>query len=196
MSEIDKVSDFNSWDYVRAIRSKLISGEVVCSDMEDVWKSILDEQLVCFQDDEGMIHQSVNDYRTDEQLGETPLMAFMTFIDRCQYPPPEILISLSRCFELYLSAGGQIELDQVFFSDRRVQGVGNKAAVYTRDQKYRMFDKAYHWMRLGIFEDHLKPRKMMAFIREYLAKHKDFDTDPYTFLRGYKRWKDKQKLDK
>lgn len=196
MNDIKNPSDLNSWEYVREIRHDLINEEKVFSSMEPVWQSILNEQLVSFRDQEGNLHQSVNDFRTDEQLGETPLMAFMSLIDRCQYPPPEILIAIRDCLELYLGAGGQFELDQVFFGDRRVQKVGNKAAVYSRDQKYRMFELLYSYKLLGFFEQDSKPKKKMASIREYLASIRDFDTDPYTFLKGYNRWKKKQIEDK
>lgn len=196
MNTIKNPSDLNSWEYVREIRHELINDEKVFSAMEPVWQSILNEQLVSFRDQEGNLYQSVNDFRTDEQLGETPLMAFMYLIERCQYPPPEILIAIRDCLELYLGAGGQFELDQVFFGDRRVQKVGNKAAAYSRDQKYRMFDLVYGFKRKGVFEQDLKPKRKMASVREYLASINDFDTDPYSFLKGYNRWKDRQKVDK
>jgi hypothetical protein len=196
MKNFIRPSDCNSWDYVRAIRKAILNEEKTYSAMEPVWQSILSEQLFAFRDEEGKLHKSDNDFRSDEELGKTPLDAFMFFLERCQYPPPEILIALSDCFNLYLGAGGSLELEQVFFANKRVKKIGNASAQINRDKKYQWFELLSSFLEATDSAGKYKSTSKVEQVTRFLTEKGDYDTDPESFLRGYNRWKEQQNKDK
>lgn len=78
-------------------------------------------------------------------MGRAPLAALFCYVDMGLYPPPEVLLAAMECFNRYIDAQGEIELEAAFFG-KRVQGVGTYAercAKRQRDLRIAM-DMAIH----------------------------------------------------
>jgi len=131
--------------------------------------------------------------REDFQCEKTPLLLFCLYLSLGFFPPPEVLLAISICFEKYLEAGGDLSLDEVFFG---------------KPHKKRTSFAAYHARNLGtyaMFHDlyaggsNLTSRDLAGLSLAKRAE-KYFDhmwgdsewvdfIDIETFLRNYRRWK-------
>lgn len=196
MNKFNKPSDCNSWDYVRAIRKAILNEEKTYSVMEPVWQSILNQQMYFGTDAEGKHLYLEDDLRNDEEFAVSPLAAFMTCIERCQYPPPEVLIAINDCFELYLNAAGSVEMEQVFFANKRVKKIGNASAQFNRDKKYRWFEVLSGFLEATDSSGKCKSTSKVDQVARFLNEMGDYETDPESYLRGYNRWKEQQETDK
>lgn len=61
-----------------------------------------------------------------ERVSSSPLSALFYLIDMGFYPPPELLLSLLDCWEVYMGSAGRLTLDEAFLG-RSVQKSGNYA---------------------------------------------------------------------
>jgi hypothetical protein len=167
---------FNTWGYVREERGRIETHNYpVLESLEETWGGIsADYGSLITRDD-------------DERTAETPLNAFLFLIDSGFYPPPEILLAVAQCFEHYQGCAGDVDLEDVFFGERK-KGVGNYAARKSRDFLYR-----YLW-----FLETLEcmpgkkdlPKKPLAELADGMFQHfkiSEYDVD--SFLRSYRRWK-------
>ena len=190
MNDIKNPSDLNSWEYVREIRHDLINEEKVFSAMEPVWQSILNEQLISFRDKEGKMHETENDFRSDEMLGKTPLDAFMFLVERCQYPPPEIIIAINDCFKLYMAGSGKFELEEIFFANRRIPKLGNNSAQIAKHDTHNLFQTL---CKMESQKSKEKRKSMVDLATDYLGKRGLADKDPESFLRQHRAWLEDQR---
>ena len=78
----------------------------------------------------------------DEDVQESPLSEFLYFISVGMYPPPEILLSISKSFELYFQKEGELPLEEAFFK-RPKTGVGNFSARKAEQKKYIVFHQLF-----------------------------------------------------
>ena len=67
-----------------------------------------------------------------------PLSSFRYSIGLGYYPPPETLLALLDCFETYFHLAGKVELEQIFFGDRKI-GIGNHSARVARENIMKHF---------------------------------------------------------
>jgi hypothetical protein len=185
MKDIKNPSDLNSWEYVRAVRNELINEEKTFSAMEPVWQSILNEQLISFRDEDGKMHEPENDFRSDEQLGKTPLDAFMFLVERCQYPPPELIIAINDCFRLYIAGRGKFELEEIFFANRRIPKLGNNSAQMAKQDTHNLFQAL---CKMESQKPRDKRKSLVVLATEYLSKRGLADKDPESFLRQHRSW--------
>jgi len=115
---------------------------------------------------------------------DSPLEDFLSCIDAGYYPAPEIMVAISRCFNSYLAAKGDISLDEVFFGDRHSK---RKSFAYKKHKtgwssEYVLFEK---WLKLA--EGNSMEKAADEFLSKYFP-HLDVDS----FLRGYRRFKSGQ----
>lgn len=200
ITNLENTNDLNTWGRVRQLRKALevSDGYPVLEDIEAQWGAL------------SSYHGKINGedlVKRDESVegGHDPLGALQHHAEFGIYPPPEILLAVMQCFELYFSAGGELSLEDVFFGPEK-GWVGNESA---RRQRDRVFYSFYFYMELekiGVRHDDLSPKSMESMADDYLASPlyqihiKDIEKplpDAATFIRNYHRWKaSKGKKDK
>lgn len=181
-----KVSETNhvSYDYVRI---EALAG------LESDWKSY--DKL---QDHSREIASSL-----PNNVYENAIEMFVYEINRGDFPPPEILIVLAKCFSLYFEAEGALSLEEVFFGSPRKRS-GNYAKRRFTGRLYRLFDDS---LRREIEWEKYSDLKHFDGLQDFTAKFlfnlgiQEADSDEEieaveydwdrveTFLRGYRRWK-------
>ncbi len=123
-----------------------------------------------------------NDFDHGVNSSDTALSSFMFCIDSGFYPPPEVLLALESCFKTYFLADGGLELEDVFFGERK-KGVGNYAALKARNQLYVDF-------HFKVTFSHDTNTSLEELAESMISNHiSDPDIDIDSFLRGYRRWK-------
>jgi hypothetical protein len=110
----------------------------------------------------------------------TPLSAFRYMIEAGFYPPPEVLLALDDCFEMYMAQRGKVELEQIFFGDKK-RGVGNYAA-----QTYK--ERAYNHLRAELSINSAFELKIQIEVAESVIELFKLTDDVDSFLRGYRRY--------
>lgn len=115
----------------------------------------------------------------------TPLRAFRYMIEAGLYPPPEVLLALDSCFEMYMAQRGKVELEQIFFGDKK-RGVGNYAA-----QNYK--DRAYNHLQVELLINNAFEQKIQIEVAERVMELFKLTDDVDSFLRGYRRYIDRLK---
>lgn len=179
-SNSDEINKHNSWDSVRETREQLTKSEdyPFLDGLEQTWKII--------QQDYGSIIKRDD----DEGSAETPLNSFMYLVEMGFYPPPEVLLEIFNCFNLYYMAQGSLELEDVFFGKRK-KGIGNHAAQKSQDWIYQ-----HLWMNEQMESiPSIKPKaiKSISLIASEMLDHFKLDElDLDSFLRGYRRWKSRK----
>lgn len=111
---------------------------------------------------------------------DTPLGAFRYMIEAGFYPPPEVLLALDDCFEMYMALRGKVELEQIFFGEKK-RGVGNHAARTYKDKAYK-----HLWVELSF--NQLAEHKTQIEIAESVIELFKLTDDVDSFLRGYRRY--------
>ena len=111
---------------------------------------------------------------------KTPLGAFRCMIEDGFYPPPEVLLALDDCFEMYMAHRGKVELEQIFFGEKK-RGVGNYAA---RTYKYKAYEHLSRLLRINGFTEHKTQVEIAESVIELFKLTDDVDS----FLRGYRRY--------
>ena len=120
---------------------------------------------------------------------KSPVEIFLAHVNWGNYPPPEILASVAKCFNLYLQAKGDLSLEEVFYGKPK-QRAGNFAARQIRYSSYREL----HYSAI-------RERDMPNFnLQDFALKLMNYRVDeenptmplPHqleSYLRGYHRWK-------
>lgn len=122
---------------------------------------------------------------------ENPFFLFMSFVKGGVYPPPEIMLSLLQCFRLYMDCGGEKSLDEIFFGKPHKKK-SSKAFEWHQIDKYIVFGINFHSKNIPPGTDlNLKGKSLVERAEIYLKwnNKNDTETDPESFLRGYRRWR-------
>jgi hypothetical protein len=69
---------------------------------------------------------------------DNPLDIFLFDISCGSYPPPEIIMMLAKCFNLYFLAEGKLTLEEVFFG-KRIKKSGNYSRRKARNNSFKEF---------------------------------------------------------
>jgi hypothetical protein len=163
---------------LKAWQEKMIeesSNYPALEDLEETWK-LLEHHYN--NPMEGLIDRS-----SMEQ--QTPLGAFRNMIEAGLYPPPEVLLALDDCFALYMALRGEVELEQIFFGNKK-RGVGNYAA-----RTYK--DKAYKHLSIVLRINRFIEQKTQVEIAESVIDLFELKDDVDSFLRGYRRYVERLK---
>ena len=119
--------------------------------------------------------------------------AFMSSVLEGSFPTPEVMLSIAKSFDLYLTAAGDLSLEEVFFGRPKRRGgnfafrwhkeltfqyfhdtvLGEKGRLASLDQKFHINDLAEKFLTYNYANDAGDKRRI--------------DVD--TFLRGYRRWR-------
>jgi hypothetical protein len=134
---------------------------------------------------------------------DSPLELFLNDISYGTYPPPEIIMMLAKCFNLYFLAEGQLSLEEVFFGK-----VIKKAGNYSRRKARNTNFKEFHYQ---VIREKQGPKyigskfNLEEFTLSYLKSCEENEVDcPIanvtednieSFIVAYYRWK-KQTLNK
>ena len=150
----------------------------VLDSLEDAWQQIPSDDL---------IHSNK---RESKSSFESPIFDFLSQIESGSFPPPEYLLSIAHCFELYLEHEGKLSLEDVFFGKPR-KGKGNKAAQKSWDRLFQSFHNDLVF-NLGDKEYKNLPERTEEWIYQWKSIHyqlNDGEMDVDSFLRSYRRWK-------
>lgn len=144
--------------------------------------------------------ESVTDW--NNSTVETPLEQLATGALSGVYPTPEILLSVAKSIRLYVLAAGELSLEEVFFG-KPIRGVGSYANRHRKDQLMRAFHKDMRMQDIVVAtlgDKHRRSREDLAelFLANALMDEEgnipdDIDAD--SFLREYRRWKNKHMPD-
>ena len=121
---------------------------------------------------------------------ESPVSRFMFNVDMGFYPPPEIMLSLLRCFELYYACGGHKSLDEIFFGKPHKKK-SSGAFVKSQQEKYDIFSMFYATADSDFVTGADFTKKSLVERAEIFISAKfpeGAEVDPETFLKGYRRW--------
>ena len=125
-----------------------------------------------------------------EHPGETPLGSFTSNVDMGFYPPPEIMLAISSCFERYQNSGGDISLDEAFFGSKHKK---RNSPPYFQRKKYKYFVFHSLWVAGPRRKVNDKLTSLEKLAEDYLDDllgepgwRDSIDID--SFLRGYRRW--------
>lgn len=128
--------------------------------------------------------------KREEDLSDHPLGSLSYYVNGGFFPPPEVLLAVSRAYELYMSKGGDISLEEAFF------GVPYKktesyAYHYSKQKSYLLFHNL--WVKMRKKNKVLTDASMEVLAEDYLNStfgkslwEESVDVD--TFLRNYRRW--------
>lgn len=177
----------NSWDHVRNLRKLFEDCEnyPVLHSLELSWEEL--ESSYNNQEWPDLIKRDA-----DEGISETPLEAFMYYIEMGFYPSPEIMLSIIDAFNMYFAGAGKHTLEDVFFGKEK-KWIGNHAAVRAKDNLYERFHFYIDLKSHGVDKLGNKKKSMedMAadFFESMLSPKLTENIDIDTFLRNYRRWK-------
>lgn len=117
-----------------------------------------------------------------------------TWLERGQYPPPEVLIAINDAYNFYVGGMGAIDVESVFFS-KPIKGAGSYARRKIRgmEETFRDFHREVKWQKAG--EKHFvwKKESLEDMAEKYLNSGDvvylpDSDDPVGSFLRRYRRW--------
>jgi hypothetical protein len=112
-----------------------------------------------------------------------PLSSFRYAVGLGYYPHPEVLIALFDCFETYLSLDGKVELEKIFFGEKK-QGIGNHSARKARENIMKHFH--YRWSQLA--SKKTTDSKTQPELAEEIIEKLKLEDDVDSFLRKYRRY--------
>lgn len=164
-------SRFEYW-HEKLINSK---GYPALSSLEEIWQLIDNESDIPFTREE------------IKDISGNPLGSISYIIEMGYYPPPELLLCLSECFNVYLSGGGSLELEEIFFGKPK-KGLGNHAARFKKDLSMLDFK-----LRLEAKNNPDKTQIQIAV--DYISEN-NLEIDPESLLRTYRRSYKNYKADK
>jgi hypothetical protein len=186
--DIESPNEYNTWQAVRQNRRLLKNSEnyPFLSGLELSWQTLEEEY-----NEEGRISR-INRER-DERVADTPLNAFLYYIEMGFYPPPEILLAIQKCFEIYMRGSGYIKLEEAFFGNSP-KGKG----IYAKRRSNGSIYEHFHFhvglaknenKNSGLGSKSLSEIAVDFFNETPLGVELSEFIDHDSFLRGYRRWK-------
>ncbi|PKG99076.1 hypothetical protein [Paraglaciecola sp. MB-3u-78] len=135
----------------------------------------------------------VRNYQTDKSnyIIDNPVELFMDELIYGEFPAPETLLSLYKCFNLYFLSKGTLTLEEVFFG-KPIKRAGSYAKRKFSKQVYSEF----HWCVMREIQE--PSFDLKDFSIRYLANASEEENPSLryfhegninSFLKGYDRWK-------
>lgn len=161
-------------DFKKIVREELelnLSGNYPVRDcMEEAWGFLFDYYRAGPYGLDGV--SSVVSNRADGHTVDNPFLALMTCVEDGFYPPPEILLAVLRCYELYLSGYG--DLEECLLGPRK-----RKGGSYAR--RHAIQERNAQWlMRVDALEKNGLTAMQAA---EVISAESPGGTEPETILR-------------
>lgn len=128
----------------------------------------------------------------DADLGQTPIEKLLAHMATGVYPPPEVLMCISECFEDYLYSGGSKSLDEAFYGKAHKKK-SSAAYHFKQDKIFMKFDSyllgcslADMGFRDVDFPSGALTEKADEFLK--LLGGKEQHVEPASFLKQWRRW--------
>jgi hypothetical protein len=182
-----------------------VNPEYVGKDFETALNSVGLEQIERLEQLYKLIGTRMEDLLPYEKhfRMDSPLELFLFEISYGSYPPPEIIMMLAKCFNLYFLAEGQLSLEEVFFG-KVIKRAGNYSMRKARSTNFKEFH--YQVIREKQSSKYIGNKfNLEEFTLSYLKiceeNEADFPIANVTedniesFIVAYYRWK-KQNLNK
>ena len=124
---------------------------------------------------------------------DNPLELFLQLTSFGNYPPPELLIMITKCFNLYFEAEGALSLEEVFFG-RPKKRAGNYSARKAQLDNYREFhyqvihEQFHKGADFNLIDFALEYNTTQRF-HESVSAVNVIDDAIESYIRGYQRWK-------
>ena len=100
-------------------------------------------------------------------------------------PPPETLLLLHNALERYLQANGDLSLDEAFFGEPHKKNSSYAMAWGSKHEQ--MMAVSTH---IALSKISLKKMTRLEAVESMLSDfYQDFDTDPESLLRAWRRWR-------
>jgi hypothetical protein len=114
------------------------------------------------------------------KVGSSPLTALFVYVEMGFYPPPELLLGLMECFDLYMAAKGSLSLEEAFIGAPK-RRAGNYAAQSASRMRELMWS-------MEIASRAARGEAGIA-IAEDIVNRKGLSIDPESILRvARKHW--------
>jgi hypothetical protein len=143
--------------------------------LEYIWRAIAPIQEVVEREDNPSDH---------------PLASLSYYANGGFFPPPEVLLAVAKAYDLYISKGGDISLEEAFFG-APYKKIESYAYCRKRLQSYLLFHTL--WVKMRDQNNELKDASMEVLAEDYLKSvfgkylwEESVEVD--TFLRNYRRW--------
>ena len=111
--------------------------------------------------------------------------SFVNNVDFGILPPTETLTLISKALRSYLNANGDLSLDEAFFGRRHKKNTSYAMAFGGHFQLLKKLS--------FVIDIHKRKNQKISQLKaaEFLLQelHEDFDTDPESLLRSWRRWR-------
>ncbi|MBV1959879.1 MAG: hypothetical protein KUG53_04010 [Pseudomonadales bacterium] len=177
----------NTFEHVRKLRKALRVAHdyPVLAGLNDSWEDLSSAYQEGFE-------TTIID-RESESF-ESPLKAYLYYVDSGFFPPPEILLSVMQCFNIYYRSEGELSLEEVFFGPDK-KWVGNESAREHKNNIFRFFRLYISSEKQVALHKKLPVPSLEAMAEGYLTSeiYRDLSSqeaskDVASFLRSYHRW--------
>ena len=126
---------------------------------------------------------------TRDNESRDALHSFVSNLDFGLLPPPETLLLVHEALQRYLRSNGEISLDEAFFGKPHKKNSSYAMAWGSNNEK--MMAVSIH-----VALSKISPRKVTqldAVETMLTAFNQDYDTDPESLLRSWRRWRNAAK---
>lgn len=114
--------------------------------------------------------------------------AFDSFVTNVQFgmlPPPETLLIMAEAMQKYLQGNGNISLDEAFFGRKHKK---NTSYAMSFGSNHRLMQKVSLWIAAQKIGNN-KTSQLNVVTKLLQEFGDDYDTDPETLLRSWRRWR-------
>ena len=126
---------------------------------------------------------------TRDEESRDALHSFVSNLEFGMLPPPEALLLIHDALQRYLRSNGEISLDEAFFGKPHKKNSSYAMAWGSNYEKMMA-------VSLHVALSQISPKKMTqldAVETMLTAFHQDYDTDPESLLRSWRRWRNATK---
>lgn len=142
--------------------------------LEKTWRDYADRQSLI---------PKLAEHRDSEK--RDAIDSFVNNVDFGILPPPETLTLISKALRSYLNANGDLSLDEAFFGRRHKKNTSYAMSFGDHSQLMRKLSFVIEMHKRN--NQKISQLKAAEFLLEEL--HEDFDTDPESLLRSWRRWR-------
>lgn len=114
--------------------------------------------------------------------------AFDSFVTNVQFgilPAPETLLIMAEAMQKYLQGNGDISLDEAFFGRKHKK---NTSYAMSFGSNHRLMQKVSLWIAAHKIGNN-KTSQLNVVTKLLQEFGDDYDTDPETLLRSWRRWR-------
>ena len=114
--------------------------------------------------------------------------AFDSFVTNVQFgilPTPETLLIMAEAMQTYLQGNGDISLDEAFFGRKHKK---NTSYAMSFGSNHRLMQKVSLWIAAHKIGNN-KTSQLNVVTKLLQEFGDDYDTDPETLLRSWRRWR-------